>query len=103
MTNSNFPFICINNSKYQFLEAGQDKERHYTTLIKLDEKYVLFDDDNVLPLFIYHGYNRNSFDFIKRYNSFLKKKIAEEIKTTVYKDQNSTSNHSVNTDQTQLF
>lgn len=82
VTNSNFPFICINNSKYQFLEAaifeGQDKERHYTTLIKLDEKYVLFDDDNVLPLFIYHGCNRNSFDFIKRYNSFLKKKLQKK-------------------------
>lgn len=72
-------FININNTNYEFLGAaifeGQDKEGHYTTLIKFDGKYVLFDDDNVLPLFIYHGCNRNSFDFIKRYDVLLKKKL----------------------------
>ena len=49
-------FIEINEINYQFFGAvifeGEDKQGHYTTLIKFDDKHVLFDDDNVSPLFI---------------------------------------------------
>ena len=116
-------FIHINNINYQFFGAsifqGQDNEGHYTTIIKFDDKHILFDDDNVITLFVYQGCNRNVFDIAQRYNSLLNKNcryllykmydgdvdfnLSENIKTTVCKDPKSTSDSSVNVDQITLF
>lgn len=68
-------FITINGQNYVFkgstLFKGDENQGHYTTIMRISNKYILFNDDRVLPLFFYPQNYHKTHEKITKYNNRL--------------------------------
>lgn len=73
-------YININGNSYIFKGAsifiGEATSGHYTTIMKISNKYILFNDNRVFPLFLYPNCYSKAIDKINKYNKRLHERCA---------------------------